>query len=330
MDEAGIPIVACERLPDEGCGLINLAENRNAVRGAMASLKNARITPDRGDALIAALREALPPDLVVEGEDARDVGFIHRRIDGRDVYFVSNVSVKARFAALSIPFCGAVRLYDPLDMRDVAPVSISEAVERTRLEIAFEPNQSLLLIVGERGLTPRPAVSYKRVMRLTGWTLTVDGETVAEGLEDPIGWERFDKTRHFSGEGEYSTEFTMPEEQELYLELTRLDCCCDVVLDGVVVASLWKAPLRARIGIVPAGDNRLTLRAVNTWINHIIDPNRVEPESAYPVDGRWPYFSNVIDDARRRRLYASREREAIHAPLPSGVSGEVFLVQRNV
>jgi hypothetical protein len=162
---------------------------------------------------------------------------------------------------------------------------------------------------------------------VTGWTLSVEGETVAENLEDPVGWETFERTRYFSGDGEYSADFVLSGEKELYVELERLDCCCDVLLDGALVASIWKAPLRAKLGRVPAGAHRLTLRAVNTWINHVIDPSREETECEQPVTRNWPYFANIIGDVRRRRLSASRERLAIQEPQPSGVSGPVYLTE---
>jgi hypothetical protein len=294
----------------------------------MASLKRARITPDRDEGLIAALHEALEPDLVVEGGDALDVGFIRRRVGETDVRFVSNISEKARRVALNIPGCGEIRLFDPMELADCAPVEKACAGGRTRLVIDFEPNQSLVLVSGEAGLAPCPPEALRRLRRVTGWTLTVGGETVAEGMDDPIGWERFEHTRHFSGDGEYAADFTLAEETELWVELHLLDCCCDVLLDGEAVASLWKAPLRAKLGKAAAGAHRLSLCAVSTWINHVIGPENAEPEDAPPVVESWPYFSNIIADVRRRRLSSSREREAVKAPQPSGVSGPVYLLTR--
>jgi hypothetical protein len=60
----------------------------------------------------------------------------------------------------------------------------------------------------------------------------------------------------------------------------------------------------------------------------VIDPENAEPECARPVVEGWPYFSNIIEDVLRRRLSASREREAVKEPLPSGVSGPVYLLAR--
>lgn len=326
MDEAGVAVISCGNLPSSGCGLMHREENGEAVRRAMASLKNARVAPDRGEGLIAALRGALEPDLVVEGEDARDVGFIHRRVDGQDVYFIANISANARRVALTLRACDDVRLYDPMDMLDCAPVSLANAGSRTRLEIEFEPNQSLVLITGEPGLASRLADVYHRVLRVTGWTLEVGDELIAEGLEDPVGWEQYEKTRFYSGDGEYRADFELDEDRALFVELTQLDCCCDVLLDGVCISSLWKAPLRAPLGVVKKGAHRLTLRAVNTWINHVIDSDQAEPEAEDMVDMRWPYFANIIGDIRRRRLYAGKERAAIKEPQPSGARGPVYLV----
>ena len=325
MDEAGLAVIACGGLPKEGCGLACRNENGEAVRRAMASLKNARIVPDGGDP-IAALREALEPDLAVEGDAAQDVGFIHRRVDGQDIYFIANISPIVRRAALSIREISDLRLYDPLAMRDLAPVSLANVHGRTRVEIDLESNQSLILIAGEEGLAPRAADAYRRVARLSGWTLAVGGEIVAENLQDPAGWEQFERTRYHSGDGEYWTDFNLDEDQTLFVTLTQLDCCCDVLLDGELVSSLWKAPLRAPLGMVEKGAHRLTLRCVNTWINHVINPDRAELEPENPVDARWPYFTNIIGDIRRRRLYAGKERAAIKEPLPSGVRGPAHLV----
>ena len=326
MDEAGLAVIACGGLPKESCGLVGRNENGEAVRRAMASLKNARIVSAGVDGLIAALNEVLEPDLVVEGEDAQDVGFIHRRVDGQDIYFIANISPIARRAALNLRAIGGLRLYDPMAMRDLAPVSLVNSDGRMRVEIELEPNQSLVLIAGEEGLPARAAEVYQNVLRLSGWTLSVGEETVAEGLQDPVGWEQFERTRYHSGDGEYWTDFELGEDRSLFVTLTRLDCCCDVLLDGEIVSSIWKAPLRAPLGMAEKGVHRLTLRAVNTWINHVIDPDRVEPEPENPVDARWPYFSNIIGDIRRRRLYAGKERAAIKGPQPSGVRGPVHLV----
>ena len=326
MDEAGVAVIAYGNLPADGCGLMDREENGEAVRRAMASLKNARVATDRGEGLIAALHEVLEPDLVVEGEDARDVGFIHRRVDGQNVYFIANISAVTRRVALTLRACDGVRLYDPMERLDRAPVSQAKWGGRTRLEIEFEPNQSLVLLMGESGLAPRPADEYCRLQRVIDWTLEVGGELIAEGLEDPIGWEWYEKTRFFSGDGEYCANFVLDEDCTLFVELTQLDCCCDVLLDGVSVSSIWKAPLCASLGVVKKGAHRLTLRAVNTWINHVIDPDRAEPEAEDPVDERWPYFANIIGDIRRRRLYSGKERAAIKEPQPSGVSGPVYLV----
>ncbi len=327
MSEAGVRVVSCGPLPGEGCGLRDMEEKRRAVREAMAGV-SATVAPDRGEGLIAAMRRALPPDLVVEGEDAEDVGFIHRRVDGQAVYFVANMGAKARRAWLNLPRCDGVRLYDPMEMQDAAPLSLAHCDGRTRLEVALAPNQSLVLVAGEAGLPPRPAEGFRAVLRVTGWTVSVEGEPVAKGLTDPVSWERFEKTRYFSGEGRYEAAFTLREGGEYWVELERLDCCCDVLLDGRRVFSLWKAPHRAPLGHVSAGAHRLTLVAVNTWINHAIDPGRREAEYPDPVDARWPYFTNIIGDIRRRRLYFSREREAVGRPQPAGVSGRVTLVIR--
>jgi hypothetical protein len=169
-----------------------MEEKRRAVREAMAGV-SATVAPDRGEGLIAAMRRALPPDLVVEGEDAEDVGFIHRRVDGQAVYFVANMGAKARRAWLNLPRCDGVRLYDPMEMQDAVPLSLAHCDGRTRLEVALAPNQSLVLVAGEAGLPPRPAEGFRAVLRVTGWTVSVEGEPVAKGLTDPVSWERFER-----------------------------------------------------------------------------------------------------------------------------------------
>lgn len=328
MDQAGVAIVSVGAPPEETCGLMNYAQNREKVRALMAGLKNLRLASDSGAALIEALNRVCEPDLVVEGEDARDVGFIHRRIDGQEVYFVANIAAKARLCKMSVPSSAPVRVFDPMRMADVAPVSAYVQDGRTHMRLNLAQNQSLVLFVGEEGLPARELEKEPESIAVNGWTLRVEGREIASGLSDPVGWEQFADARYFSGEGEYSAQFewTGEEKGEAVLSLEGVKCCCTVLVNGEEQARLWMAPYRARLTNLRRGVNQLTVRVVNTWINHVIAPEAEPVYSAQKVTGQWPYFTAIVDDIHRRRFFPVREREMVKSPEPSGLTGPVRLL----
>ncbi|MDO4547319.1 MAG: glycosyl hydrolase [Clostridia bacterium] len=324
LDGAGVMIVAVGGLPNDTCGFVNYSQNLKDVRELMAGLYNVLIAPDGGDGLIRTIAVVCQPDLVVKGDAARDVGFICRDIDGSRVYFLANIAAKARLCRLSIPGEDPVRIYDPMSMTDVAPVIVEISDGRTHLALDMDENQSLVLVADEEGLPPAiPKLDIQST--LTGWRLSVNGCEIARDMVNPLGWDQFEKTRYFSGEGIYEAEFDWPGGEARIL-FTSVNCCCTVELNGVEQGRLFMAPYRLSLKDIKPGINTLTVKVVNTWINHVIDPAK-EPEfSREPVCNQWPYFNAIIDDIRHRRFEPVRERDMIKTPQPSGLNGAVYLL----
>ncbi len=323
LDHAGLPIIAVRALPDDTCGLVDHQQRREQVRALLSSLRHAHIVPDAMNGLIATLQTVCNPDLLIEGEAAQDVGFIHRRIHGQDVYFVANIAAKARTCTLSIPGLDPVRILDAMTLQDIAPLGIAQFAQRTQLTLKMHENQSFIFLVNEEGLAVQTIIAEPPRIDLCDWSLEIQGKEIARDLVHPIGWEQFETSRYYSGEGTYQTIFDWHGGQAT-LVLEEVNCCCHVELNGKEQGRLWMSPYRLSLIDLQIGINTLRIHVVNTWFNHFKNPEYKAIQSQQAVGESWPYFNAIIDDIRYRRLDAVKEQQL---PLqPSGLARSVYLL----
>ena len=99
------------------------------------------------------LREILSADgvqpnfEVADGENDTFIGFIHRTVDGAEVYFVVNRNARPETASCAFRFSGRQpELWDPVSgaMRDAA--SFKQTGGRTVVPLEFEPHGSLFVV----------------------------------------------------------------------------------------------------------------------------------------------------------------------------------------
>jgi hypothetical protein len=81
--------------------------------------------------------------------------------------------------------------------------------------------------------------------------------------------------RYFSGMANYRTTFVAPKGVKrgatLWLDLGRVGDVAEVLVNGKVVGTAWKAPYRLEIGgALQRGTNQLEVRVANLWVNRLI------------------------------------------------------------
>ena len=90
---------------------------------------------------------------------------------------------------------------------------------------------------------------------------------------------------------------------------------------------IWKRPWKLDItDVVVSGKNQIRLVCTGPLINSVLNPSQ-EPEY-YPgtlMDG-WPYFTESINQIRKRRIGKERERRAIKEPVNMGLEGSVKIM----
>jgi len=109
-----------------------------------------------------------------------------------------------------------------------------------------------------------------------------------------------DGIKYFSGHATYSTSFHAPfsapfgllgSTSRVYLDLGNVQVMAEVILNGKSLGTLWKAPYRLDVtDAMKIGQNELTVKVVNTWINRMIGDEQL-PEDSERAGGTltaWP------------------------------------------
>ena len=286
------------------------------------------------------LNQVLRPELAIGGGQGA-VGYVHRKRAGEDIYFLANVSRKRRQVWLRFREGeDNFLLLDPLEKAEKAPLQRKEEGEGIALKLELAPCESNLVIF-EEDLPPPGIAKRKGKKRLlkdisSEWLLRVEELQFSKKMGRLTTWENFSRTRHYCGAAFYEKKFELQSEdlQEgaTFLKLEELHEVGEVFLNGEKAGVIWKHPYQLQIDdYLRAGQNSLRIKVTNLWINHFLRPETdlaaKGPESA-PVLTDPPYFGQVIEDNRAKRLSPWREREMMKKPQPSGLRGKVQLLAR--
>lgn len=233
----------------------------------------------------ALVRSGLKPDFSFDRSDpAREVLFVHRKLDAGDIYFVNNRrdqqdSFEARFRV-----AGRAPEIWHADTGKAEPVSYRIEGEETIVPLTMGAEDSFFVIfrkaAAERELKiPMPTESLAIPLD-RDWTVTFQPDRGAPSsitLEKLVSLsENADpRVKFFSGTATYTTTFRMPKTvrpgQPLLLDLGSVADVAEIVLNGRTVGTVWHSPYRQDIGrLVRRGRNVLEVRVANLWVNRLI------------------------------------------------------------
>jgi alpha-L-rhamnosidase len=297
------------------------------------------------DELPAALHEALAPDLDATGQTA-GLGFTHRKLADRDVYFVANtgnqpVDARVRFRSDK----RQVQSWDPEDGAVHEDVRLDQP---QRLALHLEPYESRIFVLSassrpptpDKLLGPSPAlVPVDNLSR--DWDITFTGFHAYRGhLDSFVSWIRLPDHEFFSGEAVYTRSFAGPESGvhgAMILDFGLGRSIADgtpagaagmhalldppireaaiVYVNGKRAGALWHPPYRLDItGLVHAGENRLEIHVFNTAMNELAGQ---------------PARDLTALRAKYGIRFEPQDQDKIK-PLPSGLLGTVRLMEAPV
>jgi len=288
------------------------------------------------------------------GNDPGRKMWIHRRIDGTDIYFVRNPENKALTLEASFRVSGRIpELWHP----DTGTIedALDWLVEngRTRVQIPMDPHGSVFVVFRKEGTPP----ATRRVLReisaveiSTPWELSFppqppygDKTPPAVTLGTLISWQDHedDDIRHFSGTAVYRTTFDAPTpgisapESRIFLDLGNVEVIAEVVLNGKNLGILWKPPFRVELGdALKSKANNLEIRVTNLWVNQLIGDERKPAYLKWGPDGRpaeWPDWlidGGPVPETGRATFATWKFFNATDPLVPSGLLGPVRLVTK--
>lgn len=333
-------ILAAERLPQKSCGLIGYKEACSRVVRIGKELQDKSqviITKDKYESLITALKMIKKPDVeILYHPDV--IGYVHRKMDTEDIYFVSNISAQdcretIRFQKQDKNFS----VFDPMTGEEKGIYGWKKEKDVMEVTLDIEGFQSLIFVFSENMEEPLIGIEEKEAEMLLDisedWTLEIPEKNFKKEYKKLKSWENEPELMYFSGTGIYSHEFEISEEQwaeitsasKVMLNLEHAGETAEIHVNGVFVDTLIKRPYRIDIcNVLKKGTNVIEIQVTNLLINRMIDP--AYPEPAAPKHIRqWPFATGKLEQCRKERLYNWRERDMIKKPVASGLWGNLSI-----
>jgi hypothetical protein len=223
----GVRVVATGRTPDLAPGYTATPADHAALKATadrlFRAVSPAGVFVEREADLAAALVARIQPDVAVSS-NASDIGFVHRRTDAADLYFVANTS-NARRSIDATFRLGAVQAqqWNPLT-GDMTPAEFHPLAGRAgatlALDLAAYESTVIVFPLGappSKRVTPATPRSVARADRLpgpidisTGWRVTFGPTLPPADWNTLRSWTDDEATRFYSGVAVYEKTVDVP------------------------------------------------------------------------------------------------------------------------
>jgi hypothetical protein len=247
------------------------------------------------------MQEAL--NLVKVAPDARvtqsdSILFIHRAVNGGEIYFVSNQKTKTVNITPEFRVTGKQpELWNAVtgDRRSLPAYYQKNNVTAVPLKLA--PYESAFVIFRKDGIKKdTSAANYPQPTATIGinkpWTVNFDSQM--RGPKSPVIFETLtdwavssnDSIKYYSGTASYHNKFnitTLAKGTNYILDLGLARAIAKVKINGIAVGGAWTPPYQLDITrALKAGENTIEVNVVNTWVNRLIGDNKL-PEAERKV-----------------------------------------------
>jgi len=344
----GGTLIATEDIPGDTCSFVDHYQKteilQNIMRGLFPNKKDVWnyveagrtiITSNKMEALLTSLKDAITPDLKIEYNE--NIGYVHRRDNEDDIYFIANVSREEIITGLTFKISkkGFI-IIDPLHKKKCTPLEINYGEVSTEIKLRFEPGQSYLVLFSSQIEKSNEIISERKILIYNRdiseeWDLYIENLNLKMSLPQLTTWEGFEESRYYCGAGYYSKKIKLTGEElrtdKILFCLTNVHEVAEVFINNHSAGVIWKRPYTLDITeYLRKGLNEIKIKVVNLWINNCLNPENTEDynSGALLID-EWPYFVSIIDNYIRERLSNWREREMVKKLQPSGLSGKVLL-----
>jgi hypothetical protein len=342
-------VIATGKTPGTAPGLVDADRDsarlqelsRELFGGGIASAHRVEDESQLG----AALAKFSRPDVVLTPRTP-EIGFMHRRLPGGELYFMANTSnERRRVRAEFRDHAGRAEIWNAMSGR------VEGVGDGATLDLDLEAYGSRLIFFSNE-VTAAPVVGTGPDSKETAiadlsrqWKVTFGGTGLERTMDRLTSWSGDARTRFFSGVATYEKTFDVdakglpgasdarrlwldfgdgtkvplpspPGEHNMraYLESPVREAA-QVFVNGKLAGVVWHPPYRVEVtGLVRAGSNQLRLEVGNTAINGL-------------AGQALPDYRLLWD--RYGKLFEPQDMQHLE-PLPSGVLGPVRLVEDGV
>jgi len=268
---------------------------------------------------------------------APEIGFIHRKLPGGDLYFVANTAnetrhVSARFRAIA----------RHAEMWDALTGQVSGLPDPGKIDLDLEAYGSRLIYLSDEAKPAQPEPARRETVKADlshAWQVAFGDAALSKQMETLTSWSDDAQTRYFSGRATYEKTFDLredsasagtrylldfgqgtrqslpaspaPPDMWAYLDAPIRDAA-EVYVNGKLAGVLWHPPYRVDVTEqLHTGANEIRVVVGNTAINTLAGT---------------PQPDNRLLWDRYGMLFIPQGMENLR-PLPSGMLGPVKLIQ---
>ncbi len=215
-------------------------------------------------------------------EDKLD--FIHRKVGGKDIYFVNNktdkqVNETCEFRVSS----NQVEFWDPVTTKQYIISNKINTNGKTALNLQLPPYGSCFIMFSDES---RELPDYKKLTEIESteiqnpWTLSFPenwGAPSSVELDKLISWiDHEDKgINYFSGTATYTNSFNISKDaldndKSIYIDLGDVLDVAEVFVNDKSAGVLWTKPFKLDVrDYVKEGKNKIEIKVTNMWINRL-------------------------------------------------------------
>lgn len=342
-------VIAIGKLPSLGPGLKDQPDSA-AIAALSQSLFRSSgakaIFADAAGQLPSILHSVLRPDVDTDGPSA-GLGFIHRRLDASDIYFVvntgnaaidSHVQFRAHRSNIEVwdTDSGKVLFVSRHNDTDHVPVRLAPYESRVfvltdRPSLSAAPSNLAATQAGESGEKQLADLS-------SGWQVRFTGSASGQPMTSLISWTEIPGKQFYSGEAVYTRSFELSsgtkKDSHVFLDFGEGTPTVDtrppnasgthalldppireaaiIYINGKEVRTLWHPPYRIDISpFVKRGQNRIEVRVYNTAINMLAGQSPRDYTALYAKYGK-RFEPQDMDNLK---------------PIPSGLFGHVRIIE---
>jgi len=330
-------VVATRRLPATAPGRSQAAEisariqkiSQTLFHGQIATAHVVEVEHNLG----TQLKGWLKPDVVTTPAHP-EIGFIHRRLDEGDLYFVANTSNRRQ------TFQAAFRSERPhAEVWDPFTGNASGIANPTKIDFDLQPYESRIIVLSDgefKAAPPQMASGTRDISH--DWSVSFDGQDQAAAWKDLSSWADDPKHRYYSGTATYGktieiapaeigpshfialdfgegTPVPIPAEPGEFNMRAYLDSpvreAAKVMVNGQLAGYVWHPPFRVDVTqFLQPGKNEIQILVGNTAINALAGTTLPNYRLLYSRYGK------EFEPQGMRDLQ----------PLPSGILGKVSLI----
>ncbi len=316
---------------DAAAGTVEVQQLSHAL---FANPERAQVVAQDDD-LGAALQQFVKPDMRLSAGSS-DVGFLHRKLNDADIYFIANTSNHGVTATAS--FLSARAYAASLDTSSGA----AYAFDPKTIALNLAPYESRVIVFSDTPIDtqePAPTGPMKVIANLThDWKIKFGGTSIERTEHIPTSWADDPQTRFYSGVATYKKTLRLTEAElkgvhSLVLDFgagtpvaadPRIKSGERALLDGPIreaavvtingqrAGSVWHPPYTLNVTKqMHAGENTVEVQVANTAINLLA--------------GRAPADYHLLN-ARYGERFTPQDMNNLQ-PLPSGMLGPVHLLE---